>query len=339
MSKLITTKYEDIITINNLHYAYKSAVKSKGLKKRIATFQSNLSIELYKLFLELIRGTYQPQKCHHFEIWCTAGQKKRQISAPAIRDCVVQHLIYQQICPQFEKFLIYDSYGCRKYKGTHRAAKQTKRFVNKSKQQYYLQIDIRKYYYNIRHDVLKSTLSKYIEDDRIVNLMMQFCQKDDHVGLDVGCLLSQFYGLLYLNYFDNYCKRVLKLKHYVRYVDDIAIIGVSKKQIKSVLLSIQQFLHNKLGLTLSKYKINKLQQGINFVGYRTFKHTILIRKRTLHNFHKAINNGKLASLNGLIAHSVHTNSYKYFLKQIQSNLPITKYKALPKFARHDLFAL
>lgn len=339
MTKLITTKYENIITIDNLYAAYKSAIKSKGLKKRIATFQSNLSIELYKLFLELIQGTYCPQKCYHFEIWCTAGQKKRQISAPAIRDCVVQHLIYQQICPQFEKFLIHDSYGCRKYKGTHRAAKQTKRFVIRSKQQYYLQIDIRKYYYNIKHDVLRSTLSKYIEDNKIVDLMMKFCQKDDRVGLDVGCLLSQFYGLLYLNYFDSYCKRVLKLKYYVRYVDDIVIIGLSKNQLKSTLANIQQFLHNKLGLSLSKYKINNLQQGINFVGYRTFKHTILIRKRTLHNFHKAIKERRLVSLNGLIAHSVYTNSYKYFLKQIQSNLSITKYKALPKFARYDLFAL
>lgn len=336
----ITTQLKDIVTIDNLYDAYKSAVKSKGLKKRIANFQANLSVELYKLYNELINGTYKPQPCHHFEIWCTAGQKTRQISAPAIRDCVVQHLIYQQICPQFDKYLIYASYGCRSGKGTHRASKYIRNQIQKyHSDHFYLQIDIRKYYYNIHHNTLRRILLHYIQDDSIVDLMISFCQNSNGIGLDVGCLLSQFYGLIFLNYFDHYCKRVLKIKSYARYVDDVVILGYSKQDIINILHNIQQLLTIKLSLSLSKYRINKLKTGINFVGYRMWHKVTLIRKRSIHHFHKALAQGRYDSLNGLLAHSYHTNSYWYMLKIIRQMVPITNYTHLPKFARYDIIDL
>jgi hypothetical protein len=180
--------YEYFLDINNLYDAYLSARKHKRSKKAIYEFEKNLGLNLYSLKKELEDLTYKPSEYRTFYVY---EPKQRLIVAPNFRDSVIQHLIYNYIYDVFDRSFIYDSYGCRKLKGTHKTSARLQNFMRKhSNDKYYLQLDIRKYYYNINHNILRNFISKKISDERIVNLIMLFVDTAKGIGLFVGNVLS-----------------------------------------------------------------------------------------------------------------------------------------------------
>lgn len=314
-------KLEDIITTENFLYANKNARKGKREKYGCFKFNQSLGEWVYRLKKSILDGTYKPSEYSKFEIYCTAGQKTRQITAPTYSDGVVQHVFYEALYPLFDKGFIFDSYGCRKGKGTHKAANRTQQFIRQcDDHEYYLQLDIKKYYYTIDHSILKESLKRKIKDNRIIDYLMMFVDNTSKIGLNVGCLLSQLYGLIYLDRFDHFCKRKLKLKRYIRYVDDILIIGLSLDEAKRIKKECEDFLKRELKLSLSKWKIRKISQGINFCGVRTWKHRRCLRVRSIHNFNKALRKHKWKSISSILAHSKNTATYGYFVDKIKQQI-------------------
>lgn len=101
------------------------------------------------------------------------------------------------------------------------------------------------------------------------------------VGMPVGNLLSQVFANVYLDALDQFCKRVLRIHFYVRYMDDIIILSNSKAQLHEWKTSIETFVENELRLSLNKKTcIRPVSQGIEFVGYRIWPHYVTIRKST-----------------------------------------------------------
>lgn len=313
--------YEEIISLDNLLEAYLEAVKGKSNRYKYQNYSENLAINLHRLHKSLVNGSYRPKQPIPFDVFCISGQKVRHINAPYIDDLIVQHAVYRKIYPLFEKEFIYDSYGCRKNKGTHRAADRCHYFVRHSPAgSYYLQMDIRKYYYSIPHDKLKLALQRKLKDKRIVDLIMvQFENNVSKIGLNVGALLSQVMGLIFLDYLDHFIKRVLKVKRYIRYVDDFVCIGLTKQECIKVRDEVTKFLFNKQGLTLSKALIRPLKRGINFAGFRTFRTKRVVRKRSLHVFFKSVRKHKYKSIQSSLAHARNTSNFFYYMHYLFLN--------------------
>lgn len=307
--------YDDMVTYENLRTAYIDTISGKLNRHRVQQFKQNFVSELRQLYKELKARTYRPSVPKIFDIWCTAGQKIRRITAPQFRDLIVQRLIYNYVYNTFDKGFIFDSYGCRKGKGADRAADRTQLFIRKSpKDSYYLQIDIRHYYYNIRKEVIRESLERKIKDREIVELLLNFMHD---VGVDVGSIVAQLFGLIYLDRFDHYIKRNLKIKHYIRYVDDMVFIGLTKQECYFLLNLCIEFLNNNLGLTLSKWRIQSLHRSINFCGYRTNRYYRLIRKRSLKTFNNGLKYHDYDTIESVLAHAEHSASYNFLMKKLQ----------------------
>ena len=104
-------------------------------------------------------------------------------------------------------------------------------------------------------------------------------------GLPIGNLTSQFFANVYLNELDQFVKHVLKIKYYVRYVDDFVIMHEDKERLRKWLAAIKQFLLEKLGLRLkNEVKVASLGNGINFLGYVQHIFYRLVRRRVVDNF-------------------------------------------------------
>ena len=110
--------YLQITSFDNLYLAFKAARKGKRARPDIAEFEFNLEENLLKLQEELQEETYTPGKYHNFPIH---DPKPRLISAAPFRDRVVHHALCRVIEPLFDRRFIYDTYACRKGKGTHAA--------------------------------------------------------------------------------------------------------------------------------------------------------------------------------------------------------------------------
>ena len=313
-------RLEDIVTEENFVYAYKAA--SKGKKGRFGCFRygEELGLNIQSQKNALLNGTYRPSECHSFDIWCAGGQKMRRITAPTFSDGVIQHVFYAATYDVFSRRFIHDSYGCRKFKGAHKAADRIQEFIRKSPEDsYYLQIDIRKYYYSIDHAILRESIERTIKDKRIVDYMMAFAG-DAGIGLQVGCLLSQLYGMIYLDRFDHYCKRVLKVRHYVRYVDDIVMIGLTREEAYALKKRGEDFLREHLHLKLSKWKIAPVSRGINFCGFRSWRNRRLLRKRSMRTFQRSLRRRKFESALSVLAHARHSTTYRSMLVQLRQSV-------------------
>ena len=142
-------------------------------------------------------------------------------------------------------------------------------------------------------------------------------------GIPIGNYTSQFFANIYLNELDQYIKRVLKIKYYVRYMDDFILLLDSKAECRNIKQKIEYFLDTKLHLQLNlKSRYFPHTMGVNFCGYRTFCTHRLLRtssktkiKNKIKKWNTKFETGNLniyntlQSLNSWIAHSSHCNSY------------------------------
>lgn len=304
---------EYIASEEALYEAFLDARKGKRNRGPVERYERNLAVNLMDTRKALLDGSYHPKLTRQFMV---TEPKPRVIDAPAFYDSVVQHSIYRAVYPAFDRGFIHDNYGCRIGKGTHRAADQLQRFMRQCDgDDYYLQLDIRKFYYSIDHNILQERVSRKVGDPKITNLMMQFVGSGS-TGLFIGNLLSQLFGLIYLDQLDHHVKRHLKIKRYVRYVDDFVLVGLTLNEAKQLKSHIAHWLGDNLKLELSKWRIAKVKQGINFVGFRTWRSTRFVRRRSMRNFSKALRAEKVDSVRSILANAKHTASHKYFLERI-----------------------
>lgn len=311
-----TNLFEQVANISALHKGYLNARRLKRKKKPVQCFEKNLGAELVSLEKELLDGTYTPQP---YRVFWVDDPKPRLIYAPAFRDVVVQHALYDLVYPIFDRTFIHDSYGCRRGKGTHSAGLQLQKYMRAvDSDSYTLQLDIRKFFYRIDRDRLFEELKKKIKDSRLLALMKSFTAYPDKTGIPIGNLMSQLYSNICLNPLDHFVKRVLKIKHYIRFVDDLILLGLTKFQAVACKEAIQQFLAQALNLELSRWKISPLRKGVNFVGWRTWRKTRFIRKHCLYNFSKRLKEGKIDSLVSILGHSKHTATHQHLCRRIKT---------------------
>jgi len=313
--KRIGNLFDRTFSEENLYQAYLDARKGKRKKRACFKFEVGLGANLAQLHSEISGGTYRPRPYFQFVVY---EPKRRVIYAPDFRDVVVQHAIYRVVYPIFDRTFISTSFACRKGYGTHRASDYTQRALRAySGDLYTLKLDIRRFFYSIDRAILRALIERKIKDARLVDMMMLFAEHDEPLGIPIGNLLSQLYALIYLNPLDHFVKRELKVKHYVRYVDDFILIGLERDQCLEYRERIKSFLIDRLHLEVSKSTIQKIKRGVNFVGYRTWRSRRFIRKYSLYKFRRMVLKGKKEAVVSLLGHAKNTNSLRYMLRIIR----------------------
>lgn len=311
--------FDEVISLDALYRGYLAARRLKRKKKPIQRFEENLGAELLALEAELQAGTYAPGP---YRVFWVNEPKPRLIYAPQFRDVVVQHAIYARIYPIFDRSFVFDSYGCRVGKGNHAAADRLQRYLRAADPtSYTLQLDIRKFFYRIDRDILMRQIEAKIKDRRLLALIRLFMAYPDPTGVPIGNLMSQLFSNVCLNALDHYIKRELKVRRYVRFVDDLVIVGVGCDQAHVLRRQIEAFLAENLHLELSRWRVAPVARGVNFVGYRTWRQTRFVRKHSLHTFSRRLQQGRIPNLVSILAHARHTGSFAHMTQRIQRERP------------------
>lgn len=307
--------YEQMFTLDALHAAYLRSRDRKRKKSAVRRFEQNLGFNLQALHKELQAGTYAPRPYKTFHVY---EPKPRLIHAPHFRDVVVQQAMYAVLYPLVDSRLCFESYGCRKNKGTHRAADRAQQFLRESPpDSYLLQLDIRKFFYRIDRETLLGQWRKIVKDERVLHLLHEFSLYPANAGVPIGNLMSQIAALIYLNPMDHYIKRELKASRYVRYVDDFIVFGLSKPEALAMRKQIADWLKANLGLELSRWTIQPVNRGLNFVGFRTWRKTRFVRKHSLYTFNRALRAGAMDSIVSCIGHAKASATHKHFMNRLR----------------------
>lgn len=304
---------EKVTDFENLHGAYRRACKGKKYEKEIQRFSLNLEDNLHSLRDELLSQTFDPGPYYETVIHDPVD---RLIMWQSFRTRVVQMALYRVINPEFSRGYIDDSYACIKNKGTERAGHRLYYFMQQvgrkertaaskgdNTKYYILKFDTSKYFYRIDHEVALNLLGKKVNFDSwtmwlldlFINtpgakfgfppgLGVKDVPKEQRLadkGLAPGSVINQLVANIVQNELDHYCKRVLQIRPYLRYMDDGVAIG-TLEQVKDWEEKISNFMKEKLKLDLNPKKtfIVPIWAGVDFCQFRVYPDTIKLKKAT-----------------------------------------------------------
>jgi len=168
----------------------------------------------------------------------------------------------------------------------------------------------------VDHQILKNLISEKIEEDKTLWLIEKILDSTySDKGIPIGNLTSQLFANVYLNQLDQFAKRKLRAKYYLRYMDDFLFLDFSKKKLSLLKKELEWFLWQRLKLKLHARKttVFPVENGINFLGYRNFKDYRLPRKPTVNRFVKRMENYDKKLNRGLITRKRFNQSLQSWL--------------------------
>jgi|TARA_Y100000310_G_C20657160_1_gene802560 retron-type reverse transcriptase len=284
--------FPSIIQPEPLFCAWEGFKKGKSGRLDVQEFEQQVETHIFALHRELRSGRYHHGSYKGFRI---CDPKQRHIHKASVRDRIVHHAVFSVLNPIFEPTFIAHSFSCRKGKGTHKAVDALERMLWKESKNmthtcFVLQCDINKFFDSVCHPVLKSQITARVRDADVLWLMDEIIDSftsprfgpDAQCGLPIGNLTSQLFANVYLNPLDQFMKHELKVRHYLRYTDDFAIVSSDRSYLVSLIETIQSFLQKELNLDLHprKIRIRKYEQGVDFLGYVLLPHHRMLRTRT-----------------------------------------------------------
>jgi RNA-directed DNA polymerase len=282
------------VQINDINAIYENEIKKNVRNiKKVYQFDLHKMEYIIDIINKLNNNNYDGGKYNIFLIY---RPKIRIIMSQNIYDKLINHYVTRYILePKLSKYLDIRNCATRKNKGTSYAIELFKKYLNVNKKNanvYVLKIDIKKYFYNIDHNVLKKMIIKDLSneeynlmcniidstDKEYINKIINYLNKQNNLdlplykkgkGLPIGNLTSQFLAIFYLNRLQHFIIYDLKLKYMVNYMDDYVIIHNDKEYLNKCLKIIENKLNKEYLLEINKNKtyIRNIKYGVCFLGY------------------------------------------------------------------------
>ncbi len=265
--------FERVVDFGNLYLAFLGASAGRRHRPAVPEFEHELETRLWEMHREVEAGTYRWGAYRRFFI---NDPKRRAIRAAPFRDRVLHHAIFNVLDPVFSRAFIADTYACIPGRGTHAAVRRFRQFVHARRGVgYVLQCDIKGYFASVDHGVLLDLLARRVGDARLLALLASLIDHGAETpgkGMPIGNLTSQLFANLYLDPLDHFVKETLRVRHYVRYMDDFVLLLDTRDDARLGLAQIETFLDEPLRLALNprRVEIAPLSSPRDFLGYVHF---------------------------------------------------------------------
>ncbi len=267
-----------IIEPENLRWAAWKAAKGKRNAQAVLAYQADLDANLLHLRGQIISGRVEVGDYRYFKVY---EPKERQICASAFREQVLHHALMNVCHEYFDRAQIFDSYASRKGKGNYAALERAKHFSHSHA--WFLKLDVRKFFESVHHDVIKGQLALLFKEQRLLEVfdaILDSYEAHPNLGVPIGNLTSQYFANHYLAGLDHFIKEELRIKAYVRYMDDMVLWHQDKAALKAALREIGDYLHGCLHCDLKPPLLNRCRLGLPFLGYRVFPHYLHLLQKS-----------------------------------------------------------
>lgn len=318
--------FETITSPEVLHQAWLRASKGKRTTHSYLVFNEHAPAYLAEIRHALTEELWRPLPVREFLVY---EPKQRTISAPSFQDRIVQHAIHAVIEPIFEATFFPRSYACRAEKGTHHGVRRLQADLRRltrihGDDVWFLKTDFRSYFHSIDRAILWSEIRQRIACPSTLRLIALYVPENG-TGLGIGSLLSQIFANVYGHIMDRHVTNDGETAWH-RYMDDIVILrggpsaprDLSARQRSMCLLA-----HEQMNLHFSKWSIQHVSRGVNFLGYRTWhthkllrRDSVLRAKRKLRHIRKHSDLPALVKFCGsFTGHAIHADSH-HLLKHL-----------------------
>lgn len=337
--KRVGNIYEKITQLGNLESAIMHAAKGKGKRRNVEKILDSPTYYAMQIQKMLKEHKYTPSPYKEMTIQDGARKKERVIYKPEFYpDQVVHWALMLVIEPILMKGMY--EFCCASVK--NRGILYGKRHLDKilvddrKYTKYCLKLDIKKFYPSIDKTILKSKFRKKIKDKETLWLIDTIIDSSKD-GVPIGNFTSQWFANFYLEDLDHFIKEELKIKYYIRYMDDMVLFSNNKKELHKVRIKIEEYLNKELHVRLKEnWQLFKTDsRPIDFLGYRFYRGYSTLRKSNFLrikrrakkiskkeqlNFHDA---ASMLSYSGWLKHC---DSYNYQQKYIKPYIDYNKCK-------------
>lgn len=297
---------EDIFTADSVYLAAQECASGFRHRKDTEAFMSAAARNALILSEKILSGKFRPKYYKETEI--TERGKKRIIKPPTFECKVVQKVLCNYLIRElFEKRMISTNYASVRGRGTAKMYRDILKTLNKGLKgngKAIVMTDFRGYFASIDTGILKGIYEKYVQDARIVDLIMLF--SPDGTGLSLGNEVSQIPASFFPSIaIDHLIKDKLGLPLF-RYMDDTLLI--CDKEDAEEIAALLKRKAESIGLTIPNEKVKIVPVGENFIfckerfliskntrAYYSLQNPAIARNeiRKLESFAKKIGNGRM----------------------------------------------
>jgi retron-type reverse transcriptase len=270
--------FDQIRQCENLRQAFYKAARGRRYQFKVREFSDQLDLRIKALAEQLSDGSIRLGRFHQFII---RDPKERVITAPDFEERVLHHAIMNILEPILDRWLIHDTYACRRGKGREAAVLKARVYSRRTR--WYLKFDVRKYFDSIHHGRILELLERRIKDYRVLNLLAHILKSyrgELGVGIPIGSLTSQHFANFYLGWFDRFVKEQLGIHHYVRYMDDMVLWHCDREYLKVCHKRCLDFVSSELLLSMKPSQVHRTEEGMKFLGCKVFPTHVTLNGRS-----------------------------------------------------------
>lgn len=322
-----------VFSLPALWAAADRAARGQRFSPSVAKFRVGLERHLVDLRAALLDGSWRPSPVRTMTV---RDLKPRVISVPPFRDRVVHQAVAAVLEPRHRRRMIADNYACVTGRRTHAALHRASAWARTWR--WYVHLDVARYFPSIDHETVRAQLHRDLPDvplrgvcERILDAGGTtggahfpgddlFAPAARRVGLPLGSLLSQLFANRYLDPVDHLVKDQLRLRGYLRYMDDMLLLHDDREVLAELVARVEAAC-NGLRLRLHPWSVQPTRGGVGFVGFnikpdhvriRRTSVTRAIRRLRFHLRHVGgmEDEGFRASLRATFAHWSHADSWR-----------------------------
>ncbi len=337
--------FERWTCVTELWNAARRAARGKRHRERGARTLLDREPTVMRLSDERRAGAWRPGRATTHAI---RDPKARTIVAAPFVDRIVHQSLCHAIGPLLDRGLIRDTYACRVGLGTHAALRRAARWARSYR--FALHLDVRKFLPSIDQEILLAQLCRDVPCERtrevcrailsagaegIAPVRFHFAGDDlfaplsRAVGLPIGNLTSQHFANRYLSPVDHRAKDRLRVRPYLRYMDDMLLFGDDRERLRDVGVAVEEACA-RLRLRLHPWQVVPTRAGVGFLGFRILPEIVRVKRSSVARAQKRLRErlqaargspeamaGFLASLRSTFAHWEHADSWRLREKTVR----------------------
>lgn len=278
--------YENLLNIETIKEIIVKASKGKKKRKGVQLVLNNIDYYANEIVQMLKDKTYYMLPTHSKEIM-EKGKKRTLTISPFYPNRILDYILVETLKPHIKKSMYYYCIGNVDGKGMMFGKKIVAKKCKKYK--YYIKLDIKHFYPSTTSQALYDFIEKKIKDRDFLELCK--CVVLSVNDMPIGSYYSQWFSNWFLQDLDHYIKEELKIPFYIRYVDDMLLMGNNKRQLKRAMYQIGEKIKPK-GLILKRNEqVYTLEQRpIDFLGFRFTPKRVELRIRNFRHLNNKIRN-------------------------------------------------
>lgn len=328
--------YEKMCDLSLIRYAIRKAAQGKTYKHYIRKVLQNEEAYALRIQEMLVNESVKLSPNRQITIYDRSCSKERIITVPKFfPDQILHWVVMLVIEPIITKGMYRFNCGSVPTRGGMEAKRYVERALKDKKIRYVAKLDISKFFNSVKPKYLMAMFRNKIKDEKVLRLINAILENGGDC-LPIGYYTSQWFSNFFLEGFDHYVKEELKIKKYVRYVDDMVLLDTNKRKLHKAIARMDEYLH-KIGLKLKRnYQVWKVgSRPIDFVGFRFYQDKTVLRKKIFFRLCRRVRNVRKSGyitvhqaqgILSLLGWLSHINAWKFYKEKIYPYAPKSRLK-------------